>query len=111
MNIFVTGGTGLIARYTIKKLYDQGQYQICAIVSPERKSFAEELYNDLDGIQIINTDSFFCDAFLSEMLPGSYVVHTAFSRKNVGVEIAKSLSYLRSSGFLYSFILCFPSKV
>ena len=93
MNVCVTGGTGLIARYVIYRLHEEKRFHLYVVVSSGREDFAKQLYKGLDDIEVINVKHFFEDSVLEKVLPHAYVVHTAFTRKNDGIEIARSQEY------------------
>lgn len=92
MNVFITGGTGLIARYIIQELSKEG-FNIFAIVSDERVDFAKELYAEVDNVNLISKKCFFENNKMKSALSGAYLIHSAFTRKNDGIEIAKALKY------------------
>ena len=92
MKAVITGGTGLVARYVAEKLDSQG-FEVILVVSDGRDSFAEELYSGNKNCRIVSRTDFFSEECLNNIIPGAYVVHTAFTRKNEGHEVAKSLDY------------------
>lgn len=92
MKIVVTGGTGLVARYVAEK-FDSHGFETVLVVSDGRIEFAKELYSETRYCKIVSRSEFFSENCLNEVLPDSYVVHTAFTRKNEGHEVAKSLDY------------------
>ena len=93
MKAFVTGGSGLLGRYIVKRLAEDRNFIVYPVVSEGRVSFSEGLYRYLGNVRIITTVDFLDDSFLAEALPGSIVIHAAFTRKNDGEEIVKSLQY------------------
>ena len=91
MKIIVTGGSGLLARYIVAEL-QKSIDEISVVVSDQRALFAtDKLYND--KITVIPESCFFKDDVLKEKISGACIINTAFTRKNEGHEIAKSLDY------------------
>ena len=89
--IVVTGGTGLLARFVVREFVNNN-YLVFPIVSNERIEFARNLFRDMSNVQITSNDYFFSN-LNKEFLHDSFVINTAFTRKNDGQEIAKSLEY------------------
>ena len=92
MRIVVTGGTGLLARFIVRELGECAN-NLMVVVSDDRVAFARELYAGDVSVRIFSKSEFFQKPVLEECLPGAFVIHTAFTRKNDGREIAKSLQY------------------
>lgn len=93
MKICVTGGTGLIARHIIMELSKDINNQIYVAVFPGRKNFAKNMYKGLGNVEVLEVDENNMEFQLADYLTGAIVVHTSFTRKNVGTEISKSLFY------------------
>ncbi len=91
--VFVTGGSGLIARYIVNRFSQDKNYLLYAVVSENRINFAEALYKPFKNVKVITAESLFDDEVKREQLKNSFVIHTAFTRKNDGKEIVRSLQY------------------
>ena len=95
MRIIVTGGTGLLARYIAYEMAGHAD-ELLAVVSDSRADVAKVLYKDYPQVQVVPKSVFCQSAYLKEKMPGACVIHTAFTRKNDGTEIAASLDYAYS---------------
>lgn len=84
--IIVTGANGLLARYIIKELV-VNNFVVTAVSN--NKNSARSLYSGLNNLDIINYDEM-SQGCLKEF-NGCSIIHTAFTRKNDGEQVAKSL--------------------
>ena len=90
MRIIITGGTGLLARYFVKELKGT-ESEIYVVVSDQRLEFAKELYEE--KVTILSASVFYTTETLEAIVPNSCVIHTAFTRRNDGREVASSMDY------------------
>ena len=88
----ITGGTGLVARYAAFALAGDSCNTVITAVSEERIPFAEELYSEYANIYVVDKNKLF-DQDNKEDYSDSVVIHTAYTRKNEGEEITRSLDY------------------
>ena len=88
----ITGGTGLVARYAAFAFAADTCNTVIMVVSEERIPFAKELYAGYDNISVVGRNELL-DPNSDEDYYGSVVIHTAFTRKNEGEEITRSLDY------------------
>lgn len=93
ISVFITGGSGLIARYLTKEFASDVQYHVYPVVSTKNLDFSKEIYKGIANVTIVSREEFFQEQFQKNNLAEAYVVHTAFTRSNNGEEIAKSMQY------------------
>lgn len=90
MEFLITGGVGLIARYTIKELLKRGDNVAC-IILPEQQELAKKLYGE--DVKVAFSDAFDNEEIAKSLITNRIVIHTAFTRSNDGESIAQSLDF------------------
>ncbi len=93
-NIFITGASGLVARYLINELINNTNYNIVAISSCPK--VVEERHGRGDRVKCINYETFLCDQHIN--LNNDYnnnMIHCAFTRKNNAYEVKHSIDLSR----------------
>ena len=86
--IVITGARGLVARYVIDVLSNSLDNEIYAISS--HKEIIQHRY-DRKNVSCIDNDQLRTE--YKQILANAYIIHCAFTRKNDGIEVAKSMDY------------------
>ena len=92
MKVVVTGATGFVGRYTVRRLLDSG-YEVISITT--NKSITDDVKEFINGSDVVTVNSL--EEIPEEIIGGNSIIHSAWSNVQNTVVCFALLARYRAS--------------
>ena len=106
MNVVVTGATGFVGRYTVKRLLNSG-HEVIAITT--NKSITDDVKEFINGSELVTVNSL--EEVCEETIAGNTIIHCAWSNVQNTVDVSHYLHACEQVKFISRIAKFKPKKV
>ena len=106
MKVVVTGASGFVGRYTVRRLLDSG-YEVISITT--NKSITDDVKEFINGSDVVTVNSL--EEIPEEIIGGNSIIHCAWSNVHNPVDVSHYLHASEQVKFISKIALFNPLKV